>query len=411
MSPNQDDSPQPESDWLDDLLPTAAWPEPRPGWRERLQRRWSDLSPARPPTARWAPIVGVATIAAGLLLAASLWALARQRPPERPEVAPAVPPEQPRPPAPQTAEAPEPVGSGDAEADNQTPSLARGVPPHPEDRVVSSRPATTLERLVFEQVTERRRSPPGAPDVELLNAAIELRLTEPDADPDALCRPLVEARVAYERLLVEEIQRTVGPRRAAAIDLLGRVGTGRSVPVLARLAAHPQTHAPAVKALALLADSQTLAALAASEPEEGLRQHLLAALLARGDAHSMRFFLEFVRRPEHVASALAAVDRVANPPVGLLFELLDSPQQTRRSAAALVLGHVDRPEVSQRLRQMVIHNVRRREALLALAGSPQPEASQFVALAQRDPSLAALTRAAQYSLKRFFPLDSEVNPP
>jgi HEAT repeat protein len=250
-----------------------------------------------------------------------------------------------------------------------------------------------------------------APDAARLHAAVERRLREPQADLDELARPLREAGGPYERLLLQEIQRAAGPRRAAAIDLLGRLGTGRSVPVLARLAANPETQDPAVRALARLADSDTLAALAGSVPEDGLQQHLLAALVARGDARSVGLYLEFVRRPERTASALAALDRVADPPAGLLFELLNSPHQARRSSAALALGRIDGPEVSQRLRQMVIHDVQRREALLALAASPDPGASRFLALAQTDPSLAALTHAAQHTLKRYLPFDLEVNQP
>ena len=234
-------------------------------------------------------------------------------------------------------------------------------------------------------------------------------MKEPSADLDALAEPLLASRGANELALIECVQRSRGARQTAAIDLLGRVGTSRSVPFLAGLVTFPETHAAAVRALARLAGSEAIACLAGAEQDPALQQELFAVLLSRGDARSVVAYLGFVEHRRTRASALAALDRVADPPLGLLFELLASPQQAQRSAAAVVLGRIDGPEVSRRLMQMVLHDVQRREALLALAASSGPEASQFVALARNDPALAGSARAAQYTLRRFFPPDLEVN--
>jgi len=419
MNWHENDDPRrpPENDALDEVLRAAVWPEPTPGRLGRLQRRWRQLSRARVGRRRFAAVVCLVTTAAGVLIAISLWAGFTGAPRVPREMAPAMPPRGPGEPASrQIAEGPRtPMEAPDEPAPVQETkkSTAEVVPVEIKvetKQVVRSRPATTYEKLAFLALTGHKPPPtPRQPDEELVEAALKRSTAEPAADLDKVAEPLRSARGANELLLIEWVGQSRGARQLAAIDLLGRVGSQRSVPVLARLAAFPETHAAAVLALARLADSETIARLAEDETDPDLKQDLFAALLAAGDFRSVVAYLEFVGKSKTRASALAALERVAEPPLGLLFEFLDSPQQAQRSAVAVVLGHLDRPEVSERLIQMVVYDVKRQEALLALVASPATEASQFVALARRNPSLAGLAHAAQYRLKRFFPLNVEVN--
>lgn len=395
-------------DPLDEVLRTARWPEPQPNQLRRLQVRWSGLWLARVRRRRAASVLCLVAAAAGLLIAVCVW-MDRAGAPWKPrEIAPAVPQTEPRegPPR-QVAETPDnavdPPGPPDDETKTRKPEPA----PDPSKAVARSRPATPYEKLAFRMLTRRRPPTREQPDRELLQAAMERRVTEPNADLDELAEPLLAARRANELALIAWVQQTRGARQVAAIDLLGRIGTRQSVPLLAGLAALPETHAAAVRGLARLADAGTIALLAGEEVDPDLQEELFAALLGRGDARAVAAYLEFVGERETRGSALAALDRVADPPLGLLFESLASPQQAQRSAAAVVLGRIDGPEVSRRLIQMVLQDVLRREALLALTANSGAEASQFVALARNDPSLAGSAQAAQYALRRFFPPNVE----
>jgi len=243
---------------------------------------------------------------------------------------------------------------------------------------------------------------PAAGD-DLLEVAIQRVASAEDVDLAEVAKPLVAARSEYEERLVQELRRSHGPRRLAAIALLGQIGTARSVPGLGRLTADPETHAAAVRALARLAEPETVGQLAAGEADEALRQELLAELVARGDVRSVAIYLRFVQQRSTSRSALAALDRVAEPPVSRLFEFLRSPQQTQRLAAAVALGQIDGPEVSRRLIDMVLSDVPCRAALVALVASSGPEPSRFVSQARADPLLAGSVRSIEYRLKTFLP--------
>jgi len=434
QEPFQDAS---RKDPLDDVLRAARWPEPQPERVARLERRWRRLWATRSHRRRLTTAACLITAAAGLLIALLLWPVLSKRPLPRRRLAPAQPQTEPgRVPARQTAQTPAPPvePSDETKPDDGAKPSPGEVVPHGAKSLARSRPASAYEQLVFHVLTQRHRSSPtqrqtsrdredaameprlarsarqGAEAAEqpgaspeLLDAVLERVATAQEVDLGEAAKPLFAARSEYEELLVEEIRRSHGPRRLAAIGLLGQIGTARSVPVLGRLTADPEAHAPAVRALARLADSEILGQLAAGEADETLRQELLAELVARGDSRSVAIYLRFVQLRQTSRSALAALDRVAEPPVPRLFEFIESPQQTQRLAAAVALGRIDGPEVSRRLIDMVLSDVPCREALVALVASSGPEPSRFVSQARSDPLLAGSVRSIEYRLKAFLP--------
>ena len=391
---------QPESDPLDRLLNRAAWPEPEPDRVARLQRRWRGLWPARP-RRKWPSraMVWVA-VAAALLAAVALgWLLPRPTG-ERDERAAGR----------QTAEtvraAPE---TAEQQPGSQRPHdslLVDASPPvRPEiiDTLAPSRPATAYEAMVFRSITRTRRPAPEEPADDLLEPAIQRRLSNPQADLNEVVRPLLAARESYERALVWQVQASSSPRQVAAIDLLGCLGSRRSVPLLIELSRSTATHASSVRALARLADPETVGELASLETDAALQQELLAALVARRDRRSMAVYLTLVYTRTTGEAALAALDRVADPPVGLLFEFFDAPQQKQRRAAAVALGRLEDPEIPRRLIQMAVRDVKRPEVLVALVASADREAMRFVALAERDPTWTGPVHAARRQVHTLFP--------
>lgn len=428
------------NDPLDELLRAATWPEPQSEQVARLEQRWRRLRATRSHRRRLKTAACLIAAAASLLIAVLLWPVLYKPPLHPRRLAPAQPQTEPaQVPARRTAQTPGPPvePSHEKKPDDGAKPSPGEVVPDGEKSLARSRPASDYEKLVFHVLTQRRRSssrqrqakrdredaaieprlarsprradgaagvaehPRASPD--LLDAVLERVGTAQDMDLGEAAKPLFAARSEYEELLVEEIRRSHGPRQLAAIGLLGRIGTPRSVPVLGSLAARPETHAAAVRALARLADSDVLGQLAAGEADETLRQELLAELVARGDSRSVAIYLRFVQERQTSRSALAALDRVAEPPVPLLFEFLESPQQPQRLAAAVALGRIDGPEVSRRLIDMVLSDFPCREALVALVASSGPEPSRFVSQARSDPLLAGSVRSIEHRLKAFLP--------
>lgn len=389
-TPRRENGPDP----LDDLLKAAAWPEPEPGRVERLRQQWHATSPVRAPKRRLARAAAWAALAAGLAATlAVVIALGRFLP------RPAGVPHQTAPSHGRAERLPVPDKPGDSILAHDVPE----VRPRAFDFPAGSREATPYEEFVFRSITRKRPPAADAPEDGLIERAIDARLDGSEADLNELARPLLAARQTHERALAWRIQESGGPRLVAAIELLGYVGSRRSAPLLIELSRREATHAPAVRALARLADPQTLGQLAVYETDARLQQALAASLIARRDRRSVAVYLALVSARSTREAAMAALEGVADPPVDLLFEFFDARQQKQRHAAAVVLGRLNDPEIPQRLIRMVAGDVQPREALVALAASSHPEALQFVALAQRDPVWTGSVRAARLQVNALSP--------
>lgn len=115
--------------------------------------------------------------------------------------------------------------------------------------------------------------------------------------------------------------------------------------------------------------------------------------LAAGSAEAVAAFLDWVERsPDAALAALAALDD-APLPVEAFFLTLGDARFSRRTAAARVLGHINGPEVTHRLAQLVDQDIHRREALIALAWSRGTEAQAYLAAATTSPQIGALVRS------------------
>ena len=146
---------------------------------------------------------------------------------------------------------------------------------------------------------------------------------------------------------------------------------------------------PSIRDVAEATDSPTLGRLVREEQNPTARKELLSALLARDDRPSVNVFLAMVEDPRTSADSLACVAGAPNPPVQTLFQCLRSPRAARRIAAAMVLGRLDQAAVSRELIAMVSRGMYRQEAMIALLSSSETTARQFLANAERDPTLSA----------------------
>jgi hypothetical protein len=160
----------------------------------------------------------------------------------------------------------------------------------------------------------------------------------------------------------------------------------------------PQSPSRNAPIAARIVDPAAVGQLARLERDPDRQRRLLALLLEQDDRQSMRVFLRRVEDPQTSDAALGAVELAARVPVEKLLESLSGPDRTRRTAAARVLGRLNRPEVSRQLIEMVLRGTSRHEALVALLASPEASARRFLAGAVRDPVLSVSLWNAQRQL-------------
>ena len=202
------------------------------------------------------------------------------------------------------------------------------------------------------------------------------------------CEPKLWAAVRQNR----------GFARTAAAELLARIATERSLPVLVELAQANDTHSAAVAGLVRLANPRDLAVLAANEPDAGLRRRLLAALVEWGTSESIGLYLNFVERADTSRDALVAIGDVRQPPKDILLAYLRAPNVAQRQAAALVLGRIADPQLALALAAAVEDAGIRKEALVALLLNPTPQAAEALREARQNLYLVASVRAAESEL-------------
>jgi len=369
-------------DPLDELLGRAEWPEPEPSAHDRMVSHWRMLrafgmrrSPWRRRAVRAAMLV-----AAVVLIACGGWLVFRpggqqliapiedERPTERlVEHTPTV----------------EPIEAEDANPQpTQTPN---------------ARPANAYERLLVRSIERRRTLPPRvAPTTanerlqQYLAGHLELgQLTEDTgrSSPD------------LERLAITQISQSSPEEQHKLIALLREIGGPASVPAFVELSDAEATHDAAFDAILELADADTLLQLAYRHQDAEMRSRLCQELLARNEERAIAAFLQLVMDPAQRQIALEGLDTEATLPIDLLFRFMRSSDPSRRLAAAIVLGRIDRPEVTERLIAVARSQFNRQEALVALLVDRDRRAQEFLALAQRDQGFFAAVNSAHVQLQ------------
>jgi hypothetical protein len=231
--------PDEASDPLDGLLRLAQWPEPG----ERLLPNVRRIDRHR---TRMRIVAAIGVAAAVLLAAVAIWT------------------------------APDSGGKSSDGVPNTAavlpPSAAQAIADDPKSVAPSLQPREVRLRAIFEQV--RRVS---AAEDESIDRIVAQRVAEPDGDLEELVQPLLPRRADVEQRLLRRFSTFVGPRESAAVELLGRLGSKASLPLLMCERFKPATHAAAIYALLELADARTLARLEDDEWDDDLRQEIADA--------------------------------------------------------------------------------------------------------------------------------------
>jgi len=376
---------------LDRLLAEALWPERGPTQLARLRCEWIALSHKR---TRRLYLLAVSLGAAACLVVATGALMWRARPSTGTAVV---------------------AGNNTTEPNRSAAEERIGAPavdefkardPNLYERVLWAGPPPGPRRQRPQQLAgkapRRRasRSAEGLPGRNMSRATAERRsLFAGLVAIVSGARTMLDAPNRCEPKLWAAVRQNRGFARTSAAELLARVATERSLPVLVELAQAHDTHAVAIMGLVRLANPRDLAILAANEPDAGLRRRLLAALVERGTAESIGLYLNFVERTAMRHDALVALGDVREPPTNVLLSYLRAPNVAQRQAAAQALGRIADPQLALALAAAVDDAGVRKEALVALLLSPTPQAAAALREARQDLYLVASVRAAEFELQ------------
>lgn len=382
-------------DPLDQLLSEAEWPEADAEAVNRLRQRWRSLRTVQRGRQRRRRLVFWLTAsAAGVALVAGGWWLWRPAPEPGRAVAPVIPER----PAERIAvdDGAEDPGVSDVRApDSRDRDLVRDKPVVASS--TSSRPATPYELLLIRSI-ERRSSIPPAERPPTVESIIHEFLSDPNSDASEFAVSLAVDHATCEQKLLALIDDAPAHERTRIVQLLEHVGSRRSVPRLMELSRSSETHNDAVRALTVLADVETIAGLAIAETDE-FRREMISELLSRQSDEALAAFLDLLADGRTREAALAVLDNRTMPPVERLFDFMRGSDYSRRWAAAVVLGRLDDPVITERLIRLAQGNVNRQEALAGLLASRDEQAGQFVSIAARDQTMIGAVYSARLQLQ------------
>jgi hypothetical protein len=231
----------------------------------------------------------------------------------------------------------------------------------------------------------------------IIAAAVKSLVSEKEAGAVAeVAARLRKSAPRHEEVLLAMLDRVTVPEQIVVLRLLAEIGGQATVGPALHAAESPALHQAAIETLSRLADASLVSRLALTEQNAEIQQALLATLLARGEAVSLWHYLSFVEDDRTTERALSAAQSVQNAPMDLLFSALSEPLETRRIAAARVIGRIDGTATTRRLITMVELGINRHEACIALLSSRGEEAVRYVGTAaERDPTLAAILSGAR----------------
>ena len=379
---------------LDQQIRAALRVEPSSQQLARLECFWRQQSRAERRRRR---VRGAAALAATVFVAVgvSLW-FWRKEAPHQPLEANGSPRGVPTAPAPNHAAAFE-----HAEASEH----AAAAPARREERSLSAgRPPTTYERFLFAVHTHKPVGTERASLVATVDEVIEHLTRDPDADAEQLAKSSGLVERDAERLLLRQLLRSGDDRKHAVLQLLAVCGTPRSTPQLLRLSRREAFRDEALAAVERIVGIERLAEVVGQASDRRVRAALICRLLTAESEAALHGYLSLVRHEAMRGEALAVAEDVAQPVLAALLGLLDDEDEAVRISAAVVLGHVNGPEVTNLLISRVTEEPSdSTETWIALLACRGEQAEEFFAYAGCQPRLLVHVNRARVWWARTIP--------
>jgi hypothetical protein len=265
-----------------------------------------------------------------------------------------------------------------------------------ENSFAAGRPPTAYERFVF-SIGRREPIDARAPTlVATLDKMIDELVRDPDADAGQFVFSTDLPADDAERILLRRLARSTDARKHAVLRLLAECGSQRSQLELLRLGRRVEFRDAVVTTLEQIVGIEQLPRVLDETVHTGLRMTLILRLLTANSEAALRGYLSLVEKSGTRSEALASAEELTNPPVGELLAYLDDEDESVRLSAAVVLGHINGPEVAKLLVDRVTQNPEGKvEAWIAILACRGAVAEEFLAYAIRQPQLLAHINSAR----------------
>ena len=376
-NPINDDTSPSTSDPLDELLRQAEWSEATPLQVARLEQQWDRVRPRR--DRRW--MIRVTAFAASLLIGFLAWQAVTHEPRElatndlqQPEAPVVTPPE------PQSLD-----------VDSVAETKAGRRPDHS-----IGRPATKLEvalaNVAIQQADRDRRIRETDPLERWVAAIIEDDERAIVAfDEDGSSRAIL-----LDRCLAE-LPRSQGQRRLALAQLLTMLEHSDTLPALVALWSDAFTRPVVESHLVEVADVSTLMEMSRVSLTFDEQVRFLSRIADRLDTESQRLLLLAAMSDRYRRAAMVVTRETHLPPADMLFDALADQNADVRFAAALLLGEIDDPRVTERLIEIARQSPKQSDPWVALIRKRDAASRQLIAEARSDPKMYATLLSAELS--------------
>ncbi len=364
-TPGDDTSPA-TSDSLDELLRQAEWPEATPLQAARLEQHWNRVRPRQ--RNRWA--MRAAAFAAAALIGIACW---QTVPRQADDLALNEPLQHDPPSLPQSVP--------------RTLETPRGEEDRSE-RTRQSRPATAVEIALSRAAiiqAERERERLAADPLEQWVAMI---IDDSQVAIVEFNEP-VESRQELLGRLLTELPRSQGQRRLAMAQLLTMLDLTDTTPALMALWSEPFTRGVVEPQLVERADVQTLLEMSRAPLTFDEQVRFLSQIAERPDLEAQRLLLLAAMNSRYRQAALVVTRETHLPPADMLFEALANERTEVRFAAALLLGEIDDPDITDRLIEIARQHPRQSEPWVALLRKRDAASRELIAEVRSDPKMYA----------------------
>ena len=286
----------------------------------------------------------------------------------------------------------------DQEAAPQSPRIRRESPQGSSKgkSLSAGREPTSYEMLMFTAQIRQEEAAKTSRLAKVLDAAIDQLAADPELAVDRLAETSLLKSPEAESAVLRRLPRANKAQASGMIRLLARYGTSRSTPALLAAAREPSLRAEAIDAIENIAGEGGLAAAARQSNSQVVRRALFERLLSSGAESSLRRYLALVPDPSIRTDVLAAAAEMKSPPTGELLAMLKDDDQSTRLASAMILGHMNGPQVTAGLIAIVTEDsAAPSEAWLALLACRDESAARFLADAAHHPRLLAHVNSAR----------------
>ena len=371
---------------LDQRIREALHAEPSPGQLARLEAFWQRTSRSQRRRRLAGRAVAVAASVA-VLAGAFGWLLHDRDRMDGPIAA-----NQPAAPVAQPQEKPRPAAPTFAETPSALPAASRSA----------GREPTPYERIMFTVQSRQAEAAESSRLVGAIDAAIAQLAANPAAaaaDQFAEASPLQSAET--EPMLLQRLSRADPSQTRAIVQLLAECGTRRSTPALLKMARQESLRPAALAALEKIVGLTSLAEVAQQTGDRPVRRAIVQRLLTADSDAALRAYLSLVPNPSTRSDALATADAIPTPPTAALLALLKDQDKQARLSAAMVLGHMNGPQVTAALIAIVTEEpAAPAEAWLALLACRGESADRFLAVASQHPQMLGQVNNARMTWAR-----------